>query len=291
MQRPFVCHRPKLFDTPIIYNSPHSGRIYNSSFLGHSVLSFNEIRVSEDYYVDQLFQSATENGAFLLEACFPRSFVDVNRSPSELDQKLIAELSSTIMSPRTSAGLGVIPRIVGDGIEIYSEKLSLEEVKIRLNSYYYPYHRQLKKLIGHALEHFGTAILLDVHSMPHACLENFSDDKTQLPQIVIGDCFGSSCSPSFSQEVFDIFESEGFKVVRNSPFSGGFITKNYGSPVEKVHVIQVEIDKSLYMNEEDFRLHSGYEDLRLRLDAIVKSLSCMQKPKRMVHEITSLPYL
>ena len=279
MQRPFVCHRPKLFDTPIIYNSPHSGRIYNSSFLGHSVLSFNEIRVSEDYYVDQLFQSATENGAFLLEACFPRSFVDVNRSPSELDQKLIAELSSTIMSPRTSAGLGVIPRIVGDGIEIYSEKLSLEEVKIRLNSYYYPYHRQLKKLIGHALEHFGTAILLDVHSMPHACLENFSDDKTQLPQIVIGDCFGSSCSPSFSQEVFDIFESEGFKVVRNSPFSGGFITKNYGVSHENVEVIQIEIDRSMYMNEKKLALHAGFFTLRKKLEKIVRSLAHRKREK------------
>ena len=279
MQRPFVCHRPKLFDTPIIYNSPHSGRIYNSSFLDHSVLSFNEIRVSEDYYVDQLFQSATENGAFLLEACFPRSFVDVNRSPSELDQKLIAELSSTIMSPRTSAGLGVIPRIVGDGIEIYSEKLSLEEVKIRLNSYYYPYHRQLKKLIGHALEHFGTAILLDVHSMPHACLENFSDDRTQMPQIVIGDCFGSSCSPSFSQEIFDIFESEGFKVVRNSPFSGGFITKNYGVSHENVEVIQIEIDRSMYMNEKKLALHAGFFTLRKKLEKIIRSLAHRKREK------------
>ena len=137
MQRPFVCHRPKLFDTPIIYNSPHSGRMYDSSFLGQSVLSFNEIRVSEDYYVDQLFQSATENGAFLLEACFPRSFVDVNRSASELDQKLIAELSPTIMSPRASAGLGVIPRIVGDGIESYSKNsVSFHEFIEDINTEY-----------------------------------------------------------------------------------------------------------------------------------------------------------
>ncbi len=279
MQRPFVCHRPKFFDTPIIYNSPHSGRIYDSDYLEHSVLTLNEIRTSEDYYVDQLLQSVTDNGAFLLEACFPRSFVDVNRAPDELDEKLIAELSPKVMNSRTSAGLGVIPRIVGDGIEIYNEKLNLVEVEARLNAYYYPYHSQLQKIINTTIKKFGVAILFDVHSMPHACLESYTDFRSQLPQIVIGDCFGSSCTSRFSQEVFDLFVSEGFKVAKNSPFSGGFITKNYGVSHENVEAIQIEIDRSMYMNEENLTLHPGFFELREKLGNIVRTLADNKRKK------------
>ena len=121
MYQVFVCHNPKKLFTPLIYNSPHSGRIYQKSFLNQTSLSLKEIRVSEDFFVDQLLTSVTDNGSFFLEACFPRSFVDVNRSHNDLDSRLINKLVFNRMNSRTAAGLGVIPRVVGDGIEIYSK--------------------------------------------------------------------------------------------------------------------------------------------------------------------------
>jgi len=263
----------------VIYNSPHSGRIYNANFLRQTALSFKDIRASEDFYVDQLLTSATHSGATLLEACFPRSFVDVNRAAYDLDQKLIEKLDIGSIDPRTAAGLGVVPRVVGEGVEIYQKKLSLEEVNNRLNTCYYPYHKKLQELINQAIENFGNAILFDFHSMPHNCLENNTSDKSCVPQIVLGDCFGSSCSPKFSQEVFNTFVSEGFSVTRNNPFSGGFITKNYGVSHQNIEAIQIEIDRSLYMDEKNLTLSDGYLKLKNKFRDVVHALSNTKERK------------
>ena len=273
MQRPFICTKPRKNHLPVIYNSPHSGRIYDGNFLRQSALSFKEIRISEDFYVDTLLDSVVDYGAFLLEASFPRSFVDVNRAASDLDQNLILDLDVKSMNPKTAAGLGVIPRIVGDGVEIYPQKLNLKEVNRRLDLYYFPYHNQLQKLINQAIENFGVAILFDIHSMPHSCLESLDSAVSEPPQIVLGDCFGTSCDPWFSQAVFDVFDSEGFVVRKNCPFSGGFITKNYGVSEQNVQVIQIEIDRSLYMDEVNFTLKSGFFDLKKKLQKIFDLLS------------------
>ncbi len=287
----FICHVPEVVDSPVLFNSPHSGRLYDRCFLRQTLLSWQEIRLSEDCYVDKFLNSAPRYGSVFVEATFPRAFVDVNRSSNEMDPKIIKGLNSTIHSPKVSAGLGVIPRVVGNGLDIYKSKISYQEAENRLRNYYFPYHKKLRELIEKAVQKFGLSIVFDFHSMPHSSIKDCKEKVSEVPQIVLGDCYGSSCDSELFEKAYEVFVAGGFRVERNSPFSGGFITKNYGSPVEKVHVIQVEIDKSLYMNEEDFRLHSGYEDLRLRLNSIVKSLSCIQKPKRMVHEITSLSYL
>ena len=280
MRTPFICHSPKQFNIPVIYSSPHSGRIYSRAFLNKTPLSFKAIRASEDFYVDQLLDSVTGSGAFLLEACFPRVFVDLNRSSHELDKKLITDLSIDSTSPRTEVGLGVVPRVVGNGIEIYNKKLSLEEVRARLNKYYFPYHKQLQKLINFTIETFGMAFLLDMHSMPHTCLNHLGDKKSLKPQIVLGDCFGTSCTPMFSQEVFDICNSEGFAVNLNNPFSGGFITKQYGSPMKNVHVIQIEIDRSLYMDETTVLLHEGFLELKNKIRNIIYSIAKIKEQKK-----------
>ncbi len=279
MYQVFVCHNPKQLFTPLIYNSPHSGRIYQKSFLNQTSLSLKEIRVSEDFFVDQLLTSVTDNGSFFLEACFPRSFVDVNRSHNDLDSRLINKLVFNRMNSRTAAGLGVIPRVVGDGIEIYSKKLSLDEVNSRLETFYFPYHSQLEKLINLVIKNFGFAILIDIHSMPHNCLDYLANQKHGAPQIVLGDCLGSSCCPMFSQKVFDIFVSQGFRVERNSPFSGGFITKHYGEPNKNIQAIQIEIDRSLYMNEKNFNLHAGFFKLKEKFQNVVRLLSKIKHQK------------
>ncbi len=280
MQQAFICHDPEYVYTPIIYSSPHSGRIYETEFLDQASLKLKEIRVSEDFYVDQLLQAVTENGGVLLEACFPRSFVDVNRSCDDLDQKLISNLKTGAMNPRTAAGLGVVPRIVGEGIEIYNRKLSIQEINLRLKTCYFPFHERLQGLINRSIDNFGEAILFDVHSMPHSCLENSADDDCLTPEIVLGDCFGLSCSPKFSQKVFDIFVSQGFIVKKNSPFSGGFITRNYGVSSHNVEAIQIEIDRSLYIDERTFELHNGFFKLKKTFQIIINLLSNIKETER-----------
>ena len=273
MQRPFICHKPRAGCSPIIFNSPHSGRYYSKSFLSQSVLSLDKIRLSEDFYVDSLLKPVVEFGSVLLEACFPRSFVDVNRSSTELDRKLITNAKESLTNARTLAGLGVIPRIVGSGLEIYKTKISSSEVDSRLNNYYFPYHNKLKQVVDNSINAFGFAILFDFHSMPNSCINQSRNNKSLVPQVVLGNCFGTSCDEKLSEKVFGIFSTSGFRVEMNNPFSGGFITKNYGVPKENAHAIQVEIDRSLYMDEANYTLHSGYSELKKKLRKVICEIS------------------
>ena len=132
-------------------------------------------------------------------------------------------------------------------------------------------------LIDQAITKFGGAVVFDVHSMPRNSLDHLSEEGANIPQIVLGDCFGSSCDPLLSQEVFEIFVSEGFRVKKNSPFPGGFITKNYGAPKQNVHVIQIEIDRSLYMNERTITLHAGFFKMKKKLRNIINLLSDIKR--------------
>ena len=273
MQRSFICHNPITGISPIVFSSPHSGRQYSGSFLNQSTLSFDKIRLSEDFYVDKLLEPVAEYGAVFLEACFPRSFVDVNRSSMELDQKLISGLQEISTNPRTLAGLGVIPRVVGSGLELYRTKISIDEVERRLNKYYFPYHQKLKSIIRQSIKTFGFTIIFDFHSMPHSCVSHSQTKGSFIPQVVLGDCFGTSCDVALSKKVFEIFDNAGLRVEMNKPFSGGFITKNYGMPKKNIHTIQVEIDRSLYINEKDYSLHSGYLDLKEQLRTVIYKLS------------------
>src|SRR5690348_8455986 len=124
--RPFDVHRPLEQTVPFVFASPHSGRCYPPSFVAASRLSPLALRRSEDAFVDELFAGAVRLGAPMLAARFPRAFLDVNRSPREIDAGMFkAALSVTVETPsaRVAAGLGVIPRVVRDGAEIYKSKL------------------------------------------------------------------------------------------------------------------------------------------------------------------------
>ena len=271
MIKAYNCHLPKILNSPIIFNSPHSGRLYESKFLKETKLSWDEIRLSEDCYVDNLLDFVTEFGCVLMEATFPRAFVDVNRSSHEMDPKIIKGLKKTLITPRIAAGLGVIPRLVGNGKEIYKKKISLPEANYRLKNYYFPYHEKLKDIIDKSIQKFGLSVLVDFHSMPHNSIQNPDKNRTRLPQVILGDCFGASCHPLLVKKVYDLFVDAGFRVEMNNPFSGGFITQNYGTPLSNIHVIQVELDRSLYMNEANFRPHEGYADIKKRLRSIIVS--------------------
>ena len=162
MIKAYNCHLPKIINSPIIFNSPHSGRLYESKFLKETKLSWDEIRLSEDCYVDNLLDFVTEFGCVLMEATFPRAFVDVNRSSREMDPKIIKGLKKTLITPRIAAGLGVIPRLVGNGKEIYKKKISLTEANYRLKNYYFPYHEKLKDIIDKSIQKFGLSVLVAV---------------------------------------------------------------------------------------------------------------------------------
>jgi len=264
--------------TSVVFASPHSGRAYGQAFLRRSVLDERTIRSSEDAFVDILFSSAPAHGAPLIAANAPRAFVDLNRGAEELDPALIRGVKRGGHNPRVSAGLGVIPRVVAGGREIYRGKLSLVEVETRLAEHWYPYHAGVQALIDESHALFGEAIVIDCHSMPHEAIETLSRAQDGQPEIVVGDRFGAAADGAIVERIEAAFRAAGFSVARNIPFAGAFTAQHYGRPSRGQHVVQIEIDRALYMDEAGLCPNAGFDRIRQALEGVVAEIAGIGRP-------------
>jgi N-formylglutamate deformylase len=276
---------PEKRQTSVVFASPHSGRDYPDSFLSRTLLDSHSIRTSEDAFVDRLFDCATQFGAPLLKAGAPRAFVDLNRSADELDPALIQGVHGGAHNPRIASGLGVIPRVVANGRIIYSGKISLEEAKARLRGYYQPYHDTLQRLLNESHAQFGEAILIDCHSMPHEAVDGVVRAGRPRPEVVLGDRFGAAADQDIVDRIEAAFLDAGLKVARNSPFAGAYTTSHYGRPSRKQHTVQIEIDRSLYMNEQMIRPNNNFDAFRNLLRGVVAQIAEIgARPERLAAE-------
>lgn len=269
----FTVIEPLRRTTPLVFASPHSGQTYPEGFLAQSRLPLSSLRRSEDAFVDELFAAAASFGAPLIAATMARAYVDVNRDPAELDPDMFHDrLPMHVQrgSPRVQAGLGAIPRISGDGQDIYRKKLSASEAKDRLAAVHNPYHAMLAALIAEAKAAFNCAVLIDCHSMP-GCARGPSQ-----PDIVLGDRFGAACHPSVTGFVEATLQRMGYRVTRNTPFAGGHTTQLHGQPAAGVHALQVEINRSLYMDERALTRSSGFDRVRGDMTRLAAALATAQ---------------
>ena len=233
----------------LFFNSSHSGRNYSDFTKYFSYLSMHDMRKSEDSYIDLLFDNKLLNINFLT-ANFPRIFVDLNRSPLELDSSMWSgKFNASIFnkSQKVYSGIGVIPKVCFSGKKVYNNLLLFKEARRRLLNYYFPYHRKIRKLIDYIKKNHNKVIILDCHSMSSEIVSESTD-------IVISNNRNKSANPIITNILQKIFESYGYKVNINKPFEGGFITKHYGRPDNHVNVIQIEINKKLYLYEESFNI-------------------------------------
>lgn len=244
--------------SPFVFNSPHSGRTYPRSFVSLSRLDTMTLRRSEDAFVDELFGGVIELGAPLMHARFPRAFVDVNREAYELDPSMfdgrLPSFANT-RSMRVAGGLGTIARIVADGAEIYSTPISVAEGLDRIERYYKPYHRALRGLVEQAHNAYGTAVVVDCHSMPSA---RVTQENRRRPDFVLGDRYGTSCVSILTDVAQETLQRLGYTVARNKPYAGGYITETYGNPSTGLHALQIEINRSLYMDELRYVRAGGF---------------------------------
>ncbi|MCF1708339.1 N-formylglutamate amidohydrolase [Tabrizicola sp. J26] len=272
-QPAFDLYLPDRRDTPVVFSSPHSGKDYPLSLLSRSTLDERSIRSSEDAYVDVLFSQAPQLGAPLLAARVPRAFIDLNRSADELDPALIEGILRAPHNPRVSSGLGVIPRVVANGRPIYRGKLPLREVHDRLEQVWHPYHDALRTLLDESLNLFGEAILIDCHSMPHEAIETHARSNQPRPDVVLGDRFGAAASRIVVDEVEAAFEQVGLRVARNAPFAGAYITQAYGRPSRNQHVVQIEIDRALYMDEATIQPRADFADFHRLITDVIATIA------------------
>jgi N-formylglutamate amidohydrolase len=261
---------------PVVFASPHSGNYYPDDFLAQSALDPQTLRRSEDSFVDDLFGAAPALGAPLLRARFPRAYIDTNREAYELDPSMFeGPLPDyvNVASPRVSAGLGTIARMVATGAEIYRHKLSFSEAERRINGIYRPYHAALNQLIEETERLFGCCLVIDCHSMPSIGGPSDTDAGASRVDIVLGDFFGTSCAPFVTEAAHTVLNGLGYKVVRNLPYAGGYTTRQYGAPSKGRHTLQIEVNRRLYMNEMTHQRLLGYDQLRQDLTTLIVALT------------------
>ncbi|WP_045388512.1 N-formylglutamate amidohydrolase [Falsirhodobacter sp. alg1] len=257
---------------PVVFSSPHSGRNYAEAFVHRSRLDDLAIRSSEDAFVEELFSAAPIHGAPLIAAKAPRAFVDLNRAADELDPAVIEGVQRAPHNPRIASGLGVIPRVVSQAQPIYTGKLTMAEAQNRIAAYWAPYHAQLRSLMDATRADFGTALLIDCHSMPHEAITGRARHNIPLADVVLGDRFGAACGQAQMEQVEEAFRTAGLRVSRNAPFAGGYITQAYGRPAKNQHAIQIEIDRALYMDEARIEKRADFQEFAALIQRIVADL-------------------
>jgi len=271
----FRVNAPQVHASQVVFASPHSGRHYRPDFLQASVLDAHTIRSSEDAYVDDLIASAPRFGVPVLLAGAPRAYVDLNRASDELDAALIEGLRPYGHNPRVASGLGVIPRVVSNGRGIYRGKISRKEAEFRINTYWRPYHKTLQDLLDTSLMRFGRTVLVDWHSMPHEAMDGIAKSSVKRPNVVLGDRFGASAGADIVGHIEDAFRAAGFAVTRNSPFAGAYIAQSYGRPSRGQHAVQIEIDRSLYMDERLIAKNDQFDDVAERLTGVIAQIAAI----------------
>lgn len=285
---PFIIAEPARQAVPFVFNAPHAGAVYPASFLAGSRLDPLTLRRSEDAFVDDLFAPMVSLGAPLMAARFPRAYLDLNREPYELDPRMfegrLPPFANT-RSMRVAGGLGTIPRVVADGQEIYRGRLPVDEGLRRIEWLYKPYHRMLRQLVGRTVRSFGHAVLIDCHSMPSTSVNREDGAKAD---IVLGDRYGTSCAGVLTDLIDITLRSRGYSVVRNKPYAGGFITEHYGEPALGRHALQIEINRTIYMDERTLTRKPGFATLRQDLAdvfaAVTQEIEGDLTPRRIAAE-------
>jgi len=265
--------RPRRQTAAAVFSSPHSGADYPPSFLARSALDRRTIRSSEDAFVDRLFDMAPDVGMPLLAARVPRAFIDLNRAPDELDPGVVEGVHRAPHNPRVSSGLGVIPRVVAGGRAIYAGKLPLAEAEDRIRRCWHPYHEALRDLVEETRSAFGEVLLVDCHSMPHEAIEHHARPGHVRPDVVLGDRFGAAAGREMIERVEAAFAGAGLRVARNAPFAGAYIAQTYGRPSRRMHVVQVEIDRSLYMDEARVEPRADFAAFRVLMAGVVAEIA------------------
>lgn len=264
---PFTLKLPEKMSAPVLFASPHSGSLYPDSMKDALCVPLEAIRRTEDAFVEQLFADVPEQGAILLAARYARTVADLNRDPRELDPDMFSDGAPRpcgMPTARVQAGLGCLPRVAAQGEAIYARPLTRAEGEARLSGIHDSYHAQLGLELNSMRERYGSAVLIDCHSMP-----SIQPGRRNLADIVLGDRFGSSCDPRLTGRVERAFRAAGLSVARNAPYAGGFTTRRYGRPKRSVHALQIEINRALYMDEHNIIPNAAFDDMRAIVSGVI----------------------
>ena len=260
---------PQAAEVPLVFDSPHSGTTYPEDF--RFCCPFEVLRTAEDTYVDELYAEAPALGATLIGAVFPRSYLDANRAVDDLDSALIDGTWPSPLAPshKTRSGLGLVRRVAKPGIPIYDRKLTVAEVLARLERCHIPYHRVLEEACERVHRKFGVVWHVNCHSMPS---QRSPKKGGHCVDFVLGDRDGTTCAPEFTDFVAQWLRGRGYTVWINEIYKGVEIVKRQGRPELHRHSLQIEVDRSLYMDQKTLEKSPGFDRLQVDITELIEAL-------------------
>ncbi len=268
----FDRHGPEEPPSPVIISVPHAGRDYPAAIMQRARIPVTAIRRLEDRFADCLVAPLVERGYDVLIARVPRAVIDLNRREREIDPLVVRGVPHNyplMTSAKVQGGLGLFPRRLQGVGELWRHPMEWAEAAWRIEHIHRPYHAALAAMMQRARAAFGHAILLDVHSMP--TLPEPAGDR-KLPRIVLGDRFGQSASARLMALAESLFSGAGHSTAQNHPYPGNYLIERHGKPVEGFHALQVEIDRSLYLDAALEQPGSGLAAMQRVLVDLVRAL-------------------
>ena len=265
---------PKTAEVPLVFDSPHSGTNYPEDF--DHVCPRRVLRTAEDTFVDELYAAAPAQGATLIGALFPRSYIDANRHLTDIDQALLAEPWPGPLNPgaKTRLGMGLIRRLAVPELPVYGRKLGVAEVQARIDRYYHAYHDELASAADRLHARFGGLWHIDCHSMKSVSNGMASEGPgVARADFVLGDRDGTTCAPELTGFVREFLAKRGYDVRVNDPYKGVELVRRHGRPRENRHSLQIEVNRKLYMDEESFERNANFPKLKSDLDGLVAALA------------------
>lgn len=284
---PVVVHPPQGVVLPLVCDSPHSGTHYPADFGVAVPLAL--LRRGEDTHVHTLWDALPQHGATLIEATFPRTYIDPNRTEGDINPAMLDGDWPVPLQPgpKTLQGLGLVwERIsqAGQSTPMYERKLSVAEVQQRIERYWRPYHAAVDQAIRWSVDRFGGVWHINLHSMPSDVYQRLGrSDAPPLADFVLGDRDGTTCAPEFIHLIGDTLQSLGYSVAYNEPYKGVALLAEIGQPHLHRHSLQIEINRPVYMDEATREPHVGFEPLRQNLQkvmAVVADYVRQQQPVR-----------
>lgn len=252
---PLTLLRPDRPSSPLVFDSPHSGRDYPADFA--FACPRPVLERAEDRFLDKLLSWAPDTGIPLLLAHFPRTYIDVNRAITDIDNTMLdAPWPGAQPTELSAAGIGLIRRLLTPTLPIYTAPLSVAALRHRIDTCYTPYHTALATMIDNAQAQYGHVLHINWHSMP----SRFGGTR-RMPDFVLGTLHGATCPPHITTALRDCLQQMGYSVQIDDPYPGQEIIRRTGQPVQERFAIQIEINKALYLDEGRNTLHPGHHKL------------------------------
>jgi N-formylglutamate amidohydrolase len=258
-------------ECPLFASIPHSGELVPDGCAWLKTLAEPVLMCDVDRFVDRLYEPALVVLKIpFVKTKWHRYAADLNRIPEDVD-------CDSVIGNRNPAGSfsrGFHWVITTTKIKLMNAPMSEILHGELVSLVYNPFHNSIRGQYQHYSSlGFKNVFHLDLHSMPSLGTSEHRDPGELRADIVVSDCQGKSCSPQFTELVIKSYRDQGFKVAHNWPYLGGRITEQYGNPSNGHHAIQVELNRSLYMDEQSKKLlESKAKDLAVRLQSALQDI-------------------